>query len=108
MRFSPRFFTRIRATTTRGQAPLSPAFCMRSVPLFLTRNDNGRRAPNYSYLLGNMCAGALSNLYYPQANRGPNLVFTNAAIGLAGRISGNILREFSKRLTTNVPGDGRQ
>ncbi|HEX8878901.1 MAG TPA: carboxypeptidase-like regulatory domain-containing protein, partial [Candidatus Acidoferrum sp.] len=75
---------------------------------FLTRNDNGRRAPNYSYLLGNMCSGALSNLYYPQANRGPNLVFTNAAIGLAGRIGGNILREFSKRLTTNVPGDGRQ
>ena len=75
---------------------------------FLTRNDNGRRAPNYSYLLGNLCAGALSNLYYPQANRGPNLVFTNAAMGLAGRISGNILREFSKRLTTNVSGDGRQ
>jgi len=74
---------------------------------FLTRNDNGRRAPNYSYLLGNMCAGALSNLYYPKANRGPNLVFTDAAIGLAGRIGGNILREFSKRLTTNVPGDGR-
>ena len=75
---------------------------------FLTRNDNGRRAPNYSYLLGNMCSGALSNLYYPQANRGPNLVFTNAAIGLSGRIGGNIVREFSKRLTTNVPGDGRQ
>jgi Carboxypeptidase regulatory-like domain len=74
---------------------------------FLTRNDDGRRAPNYSFLLGNLCTGALSNLYYPQANRGPNLVFTNAAIGLAGRIGGNILRELSKRLTTNVPGDGR-
>src|SRR5215469_4572493 len=75
---------------------------------FVTRNDIGRTVPNYSYLLGNMCAGALSNLYYPQANRGPNLVFTNAAMGLAGRISGNILREFSKRLTTSVSGDGRQ
>jgi hypothetical protein len=32
-------------------------------------------------------------------------VFTNAAMGLAGRIGGNILREFSKRLTTNVPAN---
>jgi len=31
------------------------------------------------------------------------LVFSNAAIGLAGRMAGNVLREFSKRVTTNVP-----
>ncbi|MGA7622257.1 MAG: hypothetical protein WCA91_01640 [Candidatus Acidiferrales bacterium] len=42
---------------------------------------------------------------YPRANRGANLVFTNAAIGLAGRIAGNILREFSKRVTTHAPDD---
>jgi len=75
---------------------------------FVTRNDIGRTVPNYSYLLGNMCSGALSNLYYPQANRGPNLVFTNAAVGLAGRVGTNLIREFSKRLTTNVPGDKRR
>lgn len=70
---------------------------------FFTRTDNGLTAPNYSYLLGDFGSAALSNLYYPKANRGVNLVFTNAAVGLAGRIGGNILREFSKRLTTNVP-----
>jgi len=59
-------------------------------------------------LLGNMCSGALSILYYPQANRGVNLVFTIAAVGLAGRMGTNLLREFSKRLTTNVPGDEPQ
>jgi hypothetical protein len=75
---------------------------------FVARSDNGHSVPNYSYLLGNICSGALSNLYYPQANRGPNLVFTNAAVGLAGRIGGNLIREFSKRLTTNAPSDGRQ
>jgi hypothetical protein len=59
-------------------------------------------------LLGNMCAGALSNLYYPQANRGAHLVFTNFALGLAGRLGTNLLREFvSKRITTNVPGGGK-
>jgi hypothetical protein len=75
---------------------------------FVTRSDSGRTVPNYSYLLGDMCAGALSNLYYPAANRGAHLVFTNAAVGLAGRVGGNLLREFlSRRLTTNVSGEGK-
>jgi hypothetical protein len=73
---------------------------------FFTRGDDGRTEPNYSYVLGDMCSGALSNLYYPAANRGAHLVFSNAAVGLAGRVGGNILREFlPKHSTTNVPGE---
>jgi hypothetical protein len=76
---------------------------------FLARSDSGRTVFNSSYLLGDMCSGALSNLYYPKANRGANLVFTNTAVGLAGRVGTNLMREFlSKRLSTNVPGDGMQ
>jgi Carboxypeptidase regulatory-like domain len=63
---------------------------------FVTRSDSGRTVLNSSYLLGDMCSGALSNLYYPQANRGAHLVFTNAAIGFVGRIGTNLLREFAK------------
>lgn len=75
---------------------------------FVTRSDSGHTMPNYSYLLGDMCSGALSNLYYPSADRGPGLVFTNAAIGIAGRAGSNILREFfSKHVTSNVPGNGK-
>jgi Carboxypeptidase regulatory-like domain len=71
---------------------------------FFTRGDNGQTEPNYSYVLGDMCSGAISNLYYPAANRGVHLVFSNAAVGLAGRVGGNILREFlPKHSTTNVP-----
>lgn len=74
----------------------------------VTRNDRGQTVPNYSYLAGAMTAGALSNLYYPHADRGANLVFTNAAIGIAGRAGGTILREFLlKRITTNVPANGK-
>jgi hypothetical protein len=74
--------------------------------VFVARSDSGRTVPNSSYLLGDLCSGALSNLYYPKANRGANLVFGNAAVGLAGRVGMNLFREFlSKRLTTNVPGD---
>jgi Carboxypeptidase regulatory-like domain len=75
---------------------------------FVTRSDRGHAVPNYSYLLGDLSSGALSNLYYPAANRGASLVFTNFAIGLGGRLGSNILREFlSKRFTTHVPGNGK-
>jgi len=74
---------------------------------FVTRSDSGHTVPNYSYLLGDLASGGLSNLYYPGADRGAKLVFTNAAIGIAGRMGASIIREFfSKRLTTNVPDDG--
>jgi hypothetical protein len=70
----------------------------------ITRGDNGKMMPNYSYVLGTMVAGAAANAYYPHADRGANLVFTSAAIGIAGRAGGNVLKElFAKRLTTNVP-----
>jgi len=75
---------------------------------FVARSDSGRTVPNYSYILGDMASAGLSNLYYPRANRGVSLVFTNAAIGLAGRVGVSIIREFlSKGLTTNVPEDGK-
>jgi hypothetical protein len=51
----------------------------------IVRSDSGHLMPNYSYLLGDLTTGALSNLYYPRANRGTGLVFTNFAIGVAGR-----------------------
>jgi hypothetical protein len=75
---------------------------------FVARSDSGRLMPNYSYFLGDVCSGALSNLYYPSSSRGAGLVFTNAAIGLAGRAGLNLAREFLfRRITTNVPGNGK-
>jgi hypothetical protein len=74
----------------------------------VVRSDTGRTVPNYSYLLGDIGSGLLSNLYYPHADRGTGLVFTNAAIGIAGRAGGSIVREFLlKHITTNVPGDAK-
>ena len=75
---------------------------------FIARSDNGRAMPNYSYFLGNLCSSALANLYYPASSRGANLVFTNFAVGLAGRVGQNLVREFLfKRLTKHVPGNGK-
>jgi hypothetical protein len=74
----------------------------------VARSDSGNLMPNYSYLLGAMVSGAISNAYYPHADRGANLVFTNAFVGIAGRAGGTVLQEFfSKRLTKNVPADAK-
>jgi hypothetical protein len=71
---------------------------------FVARSDSGKTMPNYAYLLGAMCSGALSNAYYPHADRGANLVFVNAAVGIAGRAGASVAQEFlGKRLTKNAP-----
>jgi hypothetical protein len=75
---------------------------------FVARSDSGHLKPNYSYFLGDLCSGALSNLYYPASSRGANLVFTNAAIGIAGRAGLNLAQEFLfKRVTKHVTGNGK-
>ena len=74
----------------------------------VVRSDSGRPMPNYSYWLGGLASGALSNLYYPRANRGVGLVFTNFAIDVGTRAGDTIFQEFVlKRITTHVPGKGK-
>jgi hypothetical protein len=61
---------------------------------FVAKGDNGKWQPNYSSLGGDLSSSALSNLYYPQANRGAGLVFGNFAIGTAERIGASLAQEF--------------
>jgi Carboxypeptidase regulatory-like domain len=61
---------------------------------FVARGDNGKWQPNYSSLGGDLASSALSNLYYPQSNRGAGLVFGNFAIGTAERIGASLAQEF--------------
>lgn len=60
----------------------------------VTRNDSGRRQPNYSQVLGNFSAAALSNLYYPEADRGGSLVLLNGLSETGGNAFSNLIREF--------------
>lgn len=57
------------------------------------RGDNGRREPNYSNLLGNFSAGAISNLYYPDT--GIKLTMVNSAIVTLEGALGNVGLEFA-------------
>jgi hypothetical protein len=71
------------------------------------RGDNGRLQFNYSHILGNLAAGAISNLYRPDEDRGAVLVIDNALLHTAALAGADLAREFAfRRITTKVPAYG--
>jgi hypothetical protein len=68
------------------------------------KGDNGHWQPNYSFILGGLAAGGISNLYYPSQNRnGAALTFENALIGIGAGAASNIVQEFFlKKLTPHT------
>jgi Carboxypeptidase regulatory-like domain len=72
----------------------------------LCRGDNKRTEFGFSRVLGDLAAGGISNLYYPEANRGAGLVFENGLIQIGGNAAANLIREFVlPALTSHVPSD---
>jgi hypothetical protein len=70
---------------------------------FIAKGDNGKWQPNYSSIGGDLASGGLSNLYYPQSNRGTGLVFGNALITTGGRMLNALAQEFVlRKLTTKA------
>jgi hypothetical protein len=70
----------------------------------IARGDDGRWKPNYSRILGNFSGAAISNLYYPAADRGGTLVLFNGLAGTGADAVSNLIREFLlKRITSHVP-----
>jgi len=67
---------------------------------FICKGDSGKWEPNYSSVGGDLAAGAISNIYYPQSNRGAGIVFENALITTGGRIANGLLQEFILRRFT--------
>jgi hypothetical protein len=61
----------------------------------LCKGDNGKTEVNYSAILGNLSAGALTNLYYPEGSRnGLSTTFENGALAMVGSGVGHVLQEF--------------
>jgi hypothetical protein len=71
----------------------------------ICKGDNRRWQPNYSFIIGDLAAGGISNLYYPAQNRnGAALTFENALIAIGGGAVGNVIQEFFlRKLTPHVP-----
>ncbi|HEV2324649.1 MAG TPA: carboxypeptidase-like regulatory domain-containing protein [Terracidiphilus sp.] len=97
----PRYF--FRGTGSFGSRALYAV--SRSI---ICRGDNGHAEFDYSRVLGNIGAGAISNLYYPGGERGVGLTFSNAAIDIAANAGTNLIREFIlPGLTNHAPADVR-
>ncbi len=71
----------------------------------ICKGDNRRWQPNYSFIIGDLAAGGISNLYYPSQNRnGAALTFENAAIAVGSGAIGNVVQEFLlRKLTPHAP-----
>jgi hypothetical protein len=58
------------------------------------KGDNGRWQPNYSSLAGTLIGGAISNAYYPAADRGVGLTFQRSVTVIGEDSVGNLAIEF--------------
>jgi len=67
---------------------------------YICKGDNGKTQPNISSLGGDLASGAISNLYYPETNRGLGLVFEGFAVTTGVRTVNALIQEFVLRKLT--------
>jgi len=87
LRQDPRYFYQGTGTTKSRilHALSSPFIC---------KGDNGRWQPNYSSMGGDLASSAISNAYYPAANRGLGLVLQSTLIATGARMADTLIKEF--------------
>jgi hypothetical protein len=70
---------------------------------FRRKADNGKWQPNWSSWGGWLASGALSNVYYPESDRGAKLLGQSFAIGVGAAAANGVIQEFVLRhLTPSV------
>jgi hypothetical protein len=85
--------------------PISKRFWHAVSAGVVARGDNGRTQPNYSHIMGNAAAGALSTVYHPTGTSAASLAGRNALFGVLGGGLQGLVREFLfNHFTHNVPG----
>jgi hypothetical protein len=58
------------------------------------KNDQGKRTFNWANVLGTFTSSAISNAYYPRANRGFSLTMNRAMVSLLWGFTGELTDEF--------------
>lgn len=69
---------------------------------FCKHDNTGRWEPNYSNVLGNIVAGAISNLYYPSQNAGWGQTISNGFIVTTEGTAGGVFQEFWPDMSRKV------
>lgn len=88
----------------KGTGSMRARFLYAIARSVICKGDNQRWQINYSAILGGIASGGISNLYYPEKDRGAALVFENALIGTGETAVINLFQEFViRQFTTHVP-----
>jgi len=89
----------------KGSGSVGSRFLYAIGNALICKGDNGHWQANYSNILGNMAAGGLSNLYYPEQDRnGAGLTLENGAVGIGSTAIANLFQEFVvRKLTPRLP-----
>ena len=90
----PRYFYMGKGTVTHRllYALASAVIC---------KGDNGKWQPNYSSIGGDVAAGAIANVYYPQSDKdGASIVIEQGVLGALGDGLGNVVQEFLLKKVT--------
>lgn len=97
LRQDPRYFYK-----GTGSVPSRALYALSTA--FICKGDNGKWQPSYSGVLGDLSAGAISNLYYPSTDRhGWGLTLQNGLISAGLDGVGNLIQEFVlKHVTPHV------
>jgi hypothetical protein len=97
LRQDPRYFY-------RGSGTIRSRTLYALAAAVMCKGDNGHWQPSYSYIGGSFAAGAISTLYYPDADGGTHLIVRNGFIDIAAHAGNNLFREFVfRKLTPKVP-----
>jgi len=97
MKQDPRYFYK-----GTGSKPSRILYAMANA--VICKGDNGHWQANYSNIAGSLASGGISNLYYPSTDRGAELTFENAGIGIGATAGANVLQEFIvRKLTPHLP-----
>jgi hypothetical protein len=91
----PRFFRRGRGSFgSRLGYSLSRAF--------VTRTDSGRNRFNWSRLLGSAASAGLSNVYYPESQRGKTTTLFSFGLSYLSEGGANVVKEFAPDISRRV------
>ena len=92
----PRFFR-------RGYGSVGHRLIYAMSTSIICKHDNSNRwEPNYSNVLGNIAAGAISNAYYPDSNSAIGTTITNGLIVTAEGTIGGVFNEFWPDISRKV------
>jgi hypothetical protein len=92
--FFPTIFHQEPRYFRKGQGSFKSRLGYSLTRVVITRTDAGGSAFNWSKTLSSVGSGAISNLYYPDEDRGAGQTFRNAGWSMLSEAGINVLKEF--------------